>query len=260
VLNLNDAVAPDAGAAVVGGAPDASESLWWLLLTPLLPAIVALPFCRWLLPLVAPLSVYAALVRRIRERRYLAAWTLGMLWALLLSAGFIALTLLRPGLAAGGILHGPQYKEEMQHWIVDGQGKETSPAQFLPEHAIHLGAFLVLTLGSGGYLGLALGAGMLGYMDFYVGSYAARTGIGGGLAAWAPWAVLRVMSFMLFLVVLARPLIVRRSDPAWLRLGAREWRLLAVALAGVIADAALKAALAPWWGGFLHRILAAHAP
>jgi hypothetical protein len=241
--------------AMVPARRDPAESLWWLLLTPLLPATLAIPGFRWLLPLLAPLSVHAALARRVRERRYGAAWTIGMAWALLLSLGFLGLVHLRLNVATNGILHGTEYKSEMQQWISSGEGKESSPALFLPEHLAHLGAFLLLTLASGGYLGLALGAYLLGYMSFYVGSFATRTGVVGGLAAWPPWAILRVAAFVLFLVVLARPLLVRRTDPRWNRLGRREWGLLAIALAGVIADALLKTLLAPHWSLMLRNLL-----
>jgi hypothetical protein len=228
-----------------------------VLLTPLLPWIAVLPLGRYVLPLVAPLTVYAAFASRVRARRYVAAWALGMAWAALLSAGVIALTELRPVVAGKVILHGPAYQQEMFHWIGTGSGKETTPAQFVPEHMVHLGAFVLLALVSGGYLGLVLGAFLMGYMSFFVGSYAARVGpVTGALAGWVPWSVVRVAAFVLLGAVLARPLLVRRREPeSWLRFGRREWTLLGLAAAGIVVDLAMKILLAPAYGDFLRRLL-----
>src|SRR4051812_7797030 len=105
-----------------------------------------------------------------------------MAWAALLVLGFIGLVELRSNIAYNGILNGPEYKAEMRDWIVNGVGRESTPSQFVPQHLKHLGAFLLLTVASGGYLGLAMGAYLLGYMSFYVGSFALRTGPLGGIA------------------------------------------------------------------------------
>ena len=64
---------------------------WLLVLTPFLPWLGLLPGGRWALPLLAPLTLYPAFVDRVRRQDYLGAWSLGLLWALLLSAGVIAL-------------------------------------------------------------------------------------------------------------------------------------------------------------------------
>ncbi len=229
-----------------------------MLLTPLLPWLGVLPLGKFLLPLVAPLTLHAAFAARVRARRYGAAWLLAMAWAALLSAGVIALTELRPARAGKAILHGPAYQEEMFQWIASGEGKETTPSRFVPEHLVHLGAFVLLTLVSGGYLGLVLGALLTGYMSYFVGSFAARAGapVSGAFLAWVPWSVLRVAAFVLIGAVLARPMLVRRREPeGWLRLGRREWQLLALAAAGVLADLVIKTLLAPGYGHFLRRLL-----
>ncbi len=225
----------------------------WVLLTPLLPWLVALPWGAWALPLVAPLTVYPAFAARVRERRYGGAWLLAMGWAALLSIGVITLVAVRPELAARGILHGPVYKAEMADWIIRGVGKEVSPAQFVPEHLLHLGAFLVLTTVSAGYLGLALGAFLMAYMSYFVGSFAvaAQPHWLGGLAAWVPWSVIRVMAFVLLGALLARPLLVRQRWP----FSRREAWLFALAFVGIAADLTIKTLLAPWWGHYLRGFL-----
>lgn len=223
-------------------------------LTPALPWLVALPGGRWLLPLLAPLPLYPAFVRRVREGRYGAAWSLAMLWAALLSLGVVLLVYRAPDLAAAGILRGEAYRQEMFDWIATGTGKEVSPARFLPEHLLHLGAFLLLTWASGGYLGLVLGALLMGYMSYFVGAFGAASGspLLGAIAAWVPWSVVRVAAFVLFGALLARPLWVRRALP----FGPRERRLLALAAAGIVADLLLKTALAPAYGEMLRGLLA----
>jgi len=246
------AVADDAAEpGDVGSLPESSAA--WVLLTPLLPWLVALPGGPWLLPLAAPLTVYAAFAARVKARRYGHAWLLAMAWAALLSVGVITVVAVRPLLAAKGIVHGQAYKAEMVQWVVTGAGKEATPAQFVPEHLLHLGAFLVLTTVSAGYLGLALGAFLMAYMSYFVGSLAlasSRPAVA-GLAAWVPWSVIRVMAFVLLGVLLARPLLLRRRWP----FGRREAWLFALAFAGIAADIALKTVLAPRWGLLLRELL-----
>jgi hypothetical protein len=215
---------------------------------------VALPWGSWALPLVAPLPLYAGFARRVRERRYGAAWSLAMLWAALLSVGVIALVLATPTLAAKGILHGPAYRSEMLQWITTGEGKESSPERFIPEHVLHLAVFLLLTVASAGYLGLVLGAFLMAYMSYFVGSFAAASSqpLVGGLAAWVPWSVVRVMAFVLFGALLARPMLVRQAWP----FRRREAWLFGVALAGIATDILLKTLIAPAWGHLLRGLMA----
>ncbi|HEX5758151.1 MAG TPA: hypothetical protein VF121_03060 [Thermoanaerobaculia bacterium] len=223
-----------------------------LLATPFLPLLVALPGGRWLFPLVAPLALYPAFRERVVARDWRAAWGLAMLWAFLLSAGVVILTLARPEVAAAGILNGEPYREEMFGWIATGEGREADWRAFLPQHLLHLAAFLLLTYVSGGYLGLALGAALVAYMSYFVGSYAAASGapLLGALAAWVPWSVVRVAAFVLLGCLLARPLLVRRPWP----FDRREARLFALAGAGILADVLLKALLARPYGRFLREL------
>jgi hypothetical protein len=236
---------PEGDEATVQPAPSAI----WVALTPLLPWLVALPGGAWALPLLAPLTVYPAFALRVRQRRYGAAWLLAMLWAVLLSFGIIVLVIVRPPIAGTGILHGVAYRGEMFTWIASGTGKETMPSRFVPEHLLHLGAFVVLTVVSGGYLGLVLGAFLTGYMSYFVGSFALTSGrpLVGSLAAWVPWSVIRVMAFVLLGALLARPLLLRQRWP----FGRREAWLFALALGGILADLVLKTLLAPAWGRLL---------
>jgi hypothetical protein len=228
-----------------------SRSLW-ILLTPFLPLLAALPGGRWLLPLLAPLTLYPAFVERVRERDYFKAWQLGIAWAALLSAGVIALVFWMPDAARAGILNGEPYREEMFTWINTGAGRENDWRAFLPTHALHFAIFLVLTWVSGGYLGLVLGAVLTGYMSYFVGSYAVASGhpFLGSLASWVPWSVLRVLAFVLFGTLFARPLLVRRFWP----FEREEGKLMALAASGLLADVLIKAFFAPGYGVFLRQM------
>jgi len=223
-----------------------------LALTPLVPFLVILPGGRWLLPFVAPLTFYVWFSRRVRLGDYLGAWKLGMLWAGLFSLGVILLLYLLPEAAAAGILHGEPYRQEMFGWIETGIGKENTPSQFIPEHMLHLGAFVLLTVLSGGYLGLVLGALLVAYMSYFVGSYALASDqlLLGPLVAWVPWSVLRVSAFVLLGVLLSRPVLLRR----WWPFERRDWVLLALAASGILGDVVLKTLTAPTYGLFLRNL------
>lgn len=225
---------------------------WLLPLTLLLPLLAVVPGGAWALPLMAPLTLWLAFRERVRAQDYLGAWTLGMAWAVLLSAGVILAVLWWPEAARGGILHGEAYRQEMlDGWIRTGAAPENDPRLFIPQHLLHLGVFLLLTWASGGYLGLVLGAFLVAYMSYFVGSYAAASGhpLLGSLLAWVPWSVVRVCAFVLLGALFARPLLVRRLWPfeRW------EVRLMALAFAGILVDILVKAFFAPSYGLFLRQ-------
>lgn len=221
------------------------------MLTPFLPLLTFLPGGGWALGILSPLTLYPAFAPRVRERDYAGAWRLGMLWALLLSLGVILLVFLLPE-TARGILRGEAYREEMFGWIATGAGKENDWRQFLPEHLLHLGVFLLLTWLSAGYLGLVLGAFLVAYMSYFVGSFAAASGhpVLGSIAAWVPWSVIRVGAFVLLGTLFARPLLVRRVWP----FERRELQLLALGGAGIAADLLIKTFCARPYGEFLREM------
>lgn len=224
----------------------------WILLTPFLPLLAALPGGRWLLPLLAPITLYPAFVERVRERDYFKAWQLGIAWAALLSAGIIALVFWMPEAARAGILNGEPYRQEMFTWIETGVGRENDWRAFLPTHILHFAIFLALTWVSGGYLGLVLGAVLMGYMSYFVGSYAVESGhlLLGSLASWVPWSVIRVLAYVLFGCLFARPLLVRRVWP----FEREEYKLMALAASGLFADVLIKGFFAPGYGVFLRQM------
>jgi hypothetical protein len=227
---------------------------WLLPLTIFLPLLAAMPGGRWVLPLVAPLTLWPAFRERVRCRDYLSAWALGMAWAALLSAGVILLVRWWPEAARAGILHGEDYRREMFGWVATGAAPENDPRAFIPQHLLHLTLFLLLTWVSGGYLGLVLGALLVAYMSDFVGSYAVASGhpLAAALLAWVPWSVVRVCAFVLLGALFSRPLPARSVWPfeRW------EARLILLALAGIVIDLLVKSLFAPSYGLFLRQLAA----
>ena len=135
-------------------------------------------------------------------------------------------------------------------------GTESSPRRFLPQHAMHVVLFVASSLATASVLSIAMGAVLMNYMSFYVASLA-RAGAPAWavvLLGWQPWALCRVAAFATLGAVLAEPLLFRllRRRPAGL--GSPRPYLIAAA-AALLADVALKAALAPAWGLWLRRVL-----
>jgi hypothetical protein len=145
------------------------------------------------------------------------------------------------------------YRAEMFTWVLTGRGAESTPSVFIPQHLGHAALFSTLTLATGGLLGMPMGAVLMNYMGHYVGTlsetsaHPART----VLLAWHPWAVIRIVSFVVIGVVLSAPLLSRIAQfrVEW----ARARQLLLWAGAGLFLDVVLKALLAPAWQRLLIR-------
>ena len=194
----------------------------------------------------------------VGDRSGALSWMLA--WAAALAViGPVAMGL-APEAAAAAVYSGVDYRDEMLHWIATGEGAEGDIRRFFPVHLTRLVLFVPLSLASGGVFGLVMGAAMMNFMDLFVASFAAASSGVPAALAWFPWALLRVAGFVVLGVVTAEPLVRRmaRRSPdrhPQARAGGRpspsRKRLIAIALALLVADVALKAALAPMWGRFL---------
>ncbi len=206
------------------------------------------------LPLLQTLAFYPLFCGLLLGgRRRQALWSaLGWaFWTAVLMAG---LSYAFPEYCRQAILNGEAYQAEMFHWIRTGIGAEGQIRLFLPQHLMHLAAFVMLTLLSAGLLSLVMGSVLMNYMAFYVGTLLLQ---GGAwlpllLIAWPPWAALRVIAFISLATGLA----------AW---GLKRWGImrddrrpvrpyLAAGLALVGADILLKWLLAPYWREWLHGL------
>jgi len=179
-------------------------------------------------------------------------------WAAALAVSATASFALWPSPVDRLVIHGPAYRDEMFAWIRTGQGTESSPRLFIPQHAAHLGLFVAASLATGSVLSIAMGAVLMNYMAFYVASLA-RAGApvwAVVFLGWQPWAICRIAAFSTLGAVLGEPLILRMAGRRHAGLAAaRPW--LVAAGASLLADVALKAALAPQWGLWLRKVLPA---
>jgi len=170
-----------------------------------------------------------------------------LLWALTMGVAATWLSYARPAETGQLFMRASAYRAEMFNWVLSGRGAESTPFEFIPQQLGHAALFATLTVASAGALGMPMGAVLMNYMGHYVGTLAetsahpART----MALAWHPWAVIRVISFVVIGVVLSAPLLSRLAT---FRV---DWtasrRLLLWAGAGLIVDIVLKALLAPSW-------------
>ena len=211
----------------------------------------------WLVPVLNALGGYPFMVPALIRGRLRTAIARMLVWAAVLGFCATALAYAQPGRTARLFLNAAAYEREMLAWIASGEGREARPRTFLPEHAAHAAIFSGLSLASGSALSMPMGAALMNYMGHYAGTLGARARSPVvALAAWHPWALVRVASFVVLGVVLAGPLLFRLTGQRWRWKGeAAAW--LTVATAGLVLDVALKAGLAGLWRRLLITIGAA---
>lgn len=209
----------------------------------------------WLLPILNAAPAYTAMVLLLRRGEQRQAVLVMLAWAAALAVAGTVSFALWPHPPAALVLHGPEYRDEMFAWIRTGVGSEGSPRLFIPQHALHLAAFVALSLVTASALSIAMGAVLMNYMGFYVASLA-RAGAplwAVVLLGWQPWAIARVAAFSVLGVVLAKPLL-RRLRPT-VAPAPSSTPLMIAAGAALVVDVVLKALLAPLWGGWLRAVL-----
>jgi hypothetical protein len=209
----------------------------------------------WLLPILNAAPAYVALVILLRRGEQRQAVILMLVWAAVVAASATTTFAVWPRPPGDLVLHGPEYREEMFRWIRTGVGTEGSPRLFVPQHAIHIGAFVLLSLATGSLVSILMGAVLMNYMAFYVASLS-RAGVPSWavvLLGWQPWAIARVAAFSVLGAVLARPLLRRLGALPRPLPSARP--LVLAAAGALLLDVALKTALAPHWGTWLRALL-----
>lgn len=183
------------------------------------------------------------------------AIVLAQLWALACSIVTIVLVARTGDTYREVLWNAEKYRAEMFHWVRTGVGEESEPARFLPLHAAHFLAFAALSLISFGFLGLALGAALLHYMNFYVGSLVAAAAQPWGMAllGWPPYAIVRVIGFVTVATALTAFAFHRFRGVELDVKKIRRHLILGVVL--VVADAVIKTLVAPSWGELLRGFL-----
>lgn len=205
-----------------------------------------------LLPVLNTAGAYAAMVVLLRRERRRDAVALMLVWALALAVCATVTFAAWPAAPDGLVLNGPAYRDEIFHWIRTGEGREGRPAEFIPQHVVHLVAFVALSLATASASSMVLGAALMNYMGFYVASLF-RSGMPPAsvlLLGWQPWAICRIAAFVILGVVLAEPLLSRIKPYRYEGLRAARPFVVAAA-AGIALDWILKAMLAAQWREWL---------
>ncbi len=208
-----------------------------------------------LVPVLNTLPAIPFLFRSLRQGRMGRAIVLMLLWAGMLAAGATLTSYLAPTRSGRLFIHGEAYRRDMFVWVATGIGAESEPAQFVPLQAEHASIFCALSLLSGSVLSMPMGALLMNYMGHFVGSLASVSHhpFLTVLAAWVPWSVIRIGSFVTLGVVLAGPVMARVGG---FRYRLREhFPILVLGLSGLFTDIVLKAALAPHWHFLLRQLV-----
>jgi hypothetical protein len=208
-----------------------------------------------LVPLLSAALFHPLWSRTVARGELRRAIVLAQLWALACSIVTVVLVAKTGDRYLDVLWSAEKYRAEMFEWIKTGIGEESDPSRFLPLHAKHFLAFAVLAFATFGILGLALGAALLHYMNFYVGSLvaAAASPMLIGLVGWPPYAIVRVIGFVTVATALTAMAFKRFRgadiDAALIR------RNLLLGLALVVADVVIKTLVAPSWGEMLRGLL-----
>lgn len=206
-----------------------------------------------LVPILNTAASFPFMVLALKQGDLRAAIARMLLWALTMGVCATLLSYARPAATGALFLRGEAYRSEMFAWVMTGRGAESTPSQFIPQQVAHAAMFVGLALATGGVLAMPMGAVLMNYMGHYVGTLAAA-GARPALTmvlGWHPWAVIRVISFVMLGVVLSVPVLSRlgRFRADWN--AARPFA--AIAAAGLVADVVLKWLLAPAWQRMLLR-------
>src|SRR3954452_124802 len=164
-----------------------------------------------LLPILNTLASFPFMVLALRRGDLRLAVARMLLWALTMGVVATLLSYARTAETGALFIRGESYRVEMFAWVMTGQGAESTPSRFIPQQAGHAGLFSALAVATGGAAALAMGAVLMNYMGHYVGTLAAasRRPALTMILGWHPWAVLRVISFVVIGVVLSIPLLSR---------------------------------------------------
>lgn len=211
----------------------------------------------WLVPVFNTLAGYPFMVRAVQHGRLRAAIARMLVWAACMGVCATALAYARPAETGRLFLNAAAYEREMFAWVATGEGAESRPRQFLPQHGAHAAVFAGLSLATGSALSMPFGAVLMNYMGHYVGSLAAH---GRSpwllLAGWHPWSLVRITSFVILGVVLSGPVLLglRGSRSRLPGAPGEATRWIALALAGLVLDILIKSAAAPVWRRLLSSL------
>lgn len=221
----------------------ASYAIGWLIG---LPALV--PFLNAALP-------WWLMVQSLRLGQVRRAIAIMLVWAL--TMGVAATSMAALGWSrtrSGDLFLRSEYRDQMIEWVRAGVGPESQPGVFIPRHLAYAGVFTATALATGGALAMPMGAVLMNQMGEYVGSMARQSAhpVTSVILGWHPWAVIRVIGFVMIGVVLSGVLLSRVLKFPYSLTRHRRYLFVGVGLLGL--DIALKWILAPAWGPILKGV------
>lgn len=197
---------------------------------------------RFLLPLVQAIFGWVAFAAAWRAHG--PAWSAGvvLLWAAGTTVASVGEFAGRPVETDRRVLRAAPYRGEMLRWLRTGMGPESSPGATAGRHLAELLVYLAAAVASANFLGIALGAILLNYMNAYVAALlrAARRRAVVLALAWNVWSVVRVTAYVALGAAATVPLGPWVGLPRPADAGAS---LLVVGGVGVALDLVLKLAL-----------------
>jgi len=154
------------------------------------------------LPLMSVIIIYPAYLFYVFSQRFKNALKLILLWAFILSITIILFSYHMPEYASKIIINGEKYRNEMFLWIKTGEGAEGDYKLFLIPKIKELILFSFLAFITMGFAALLLGAYLLNYMNYYVGTLLLYSKnnltslIFVALFSWPIYAILRVFGYI----------------------------------------------------------------
>lgn len=216
----------------------ASYAVAWLIKMPLL-----VPFLNAAVP-------WWMMARELRRGRTTRAVGVMLLWAATMGAASTWMAYRMPDTTRALFLRS-EYRDEMIAWVRTGVGDESTPAVFVPRHLGYAAVFVTASAATGGILSMPMGAALMNQMGDYVGGMAAQSAhpLASAVLGWCPWAVVRIIGFVILGVVLSGVLLSRLFHFSFALRDHRRWLVVACAL--LVLDIAMKWVLAPQWAPLL---------
>ena len=222
----------------------ASYALGWLLGVPALVPALNAAVAWWMM---------AAWLKRGDVRRAIAIM---LVWALTMGVTSTVMAAAGWSRFADGrdLFLRSTYRDEMIHWVRTGRGPESQPSVFVPRHLGYAAVFSAASIATAGIASMPMGAVLMNQMGEYVGAMTAQSAhpFASALLGWHPWAVVRVIGFVMIGVVLSGPLLSRVRRTPFPLADHRRWLQVGVAL--LLLDLLLKWALAPAWARILRGV------
>ncbi|HEX5217088.1 MAG TPA: hypothetical protein VFV98_16610 [Vicinamibacterales bacterium] len=208
-----------------------------------------------LLPFLNAAPAWWLMARALRVGQVNRAIAIMLIWAATLAVCATAMAAFGWTRRGGGELFlQADYKTQMISWVQTGVGPESDPAAFVPRQLAYAAVFTAAAVATGGVLAMPMGAVLMNSMGDYVGTLAARGAHPLPLAVlgWHPWAILRIIGFVILGVVLSGVLLSRVWTFEYSLSAQTRWLTIGVALLAV--DIAVKWMLAPAWSPLLRGL------